>query len=324
MLDVRRLRLLRELARRGTIAAVAQALSFSPSAVSQQLSVLEREAGLPLLERTGRTVRLTPAAQNLVRHADAVLERLERADADLAEARSGLAGALRIGAFPTATRAIVPAALVHLARRHPGLEPMVSETDPAAVAHALRAGDLDVALVHEYDLVPEPPEPGLATRPLYGEAMYLAGPAPATAADPGSFPGAADPGAPPAGGPGQDAVLRAHRDDPWITATPGTLCHAMTVRACRAAGFTPRVRHQVDEFATVLALVAVGQGVAVVPQLGVTGPTGPGVSLVRLHMERRTKIAFRSGAGAHPAVAAFTAALRAAVPPDLAAARAES
>ncbi|MFE2275401.1 LysR substrate-binding domain-containing protein [Streptomyces lavendulae] len=324
MLDVRRLRLLRELARRGTIAAVAQALSFSPSAVSQQLSVLEREAGLPLLERTGRTVRLTPAAQNLVRHADAVLERLERADADLAEARSGLAGALRIGAFPTATRAIVPAALVHLARRHPGLEPMVSETDPAAVAHALRAGDLDVALVHEYDLVPEPPEPGLATRPLYGEAMYLAGPAPAAAAGPGALPGAADPGAPPAGGPGQDAVLRAHRDDPWITATPGTLCHAMTVRACRAAGFTPRVRHQVDEFATVLALVAVGQGVAVVPQLGVTGPAGPGVSLVRLHMERRTKIAFRSGAGAHPAVAAFTAALRAAVPPDLAAARAES
>lgn len=251
MLDVRRLRLLRELARRGTIAAVAEALSFSPSAVSQQLSVLEREAGLPLLERTGRTVRLTPAAQNLVRHADAVLERLERADADLAEARGGLAGVLRIGAFPTATRAIVPAALVHLARRHPGLEPMVSETDPAAVAHALRAGDLDVALVHEYDLVPEPPEPGLDTRPLYGEAMYLATPAPATtpaphttpapatAADPGSVPAPADPGAPPAGGPGQDAVLRAHRDDPWITATPGTLCHAMTVRACRAAGFTP-------------------------------------------------------------------------------------
>ncbi|MFB0630089.1 LysR substrate-binding domain-containing protein [Streptomyces sp. AB3(2024)] len=333
MLDVRRLRLLRELARRGTIAAVAEALSFSPSAVSQQLSVLEREAGLPLLERTGRTVRLTPAAQNLVRHADAVLERLERADADLAEARSGLAGALRIGAFPTATRAIVPAALVHLARRHPGLEPMVSETDPAAVAHALRAGDLDVALVHEYDLVPEPPEPGLATRPLYGEAMYLATPAP-TATTPMSVPAPtvpaptdpdpADPDAPPAGGPAQDAVLRAHRDDPWITATPGTLCHAMTVRACRAAGFTPRVRHQVDEFATVLALVAVGQGVAVVPQLGVTGPAGPGVNLVRLRMERRTKIAFRGGAGAHPAVAAFTAALRAAVPPDLAAARAEA
>ncbi|MFD6971353.1 LysR family transcriptional regulator, partial [Streptomyces sp. NPDC059949] len=121
MLDVRRLRLLRELARRGTIAAVAEALSFSPSAVSQQLGVLEREAGLPLLERTGRRVRLTPAGQNLVRHAEAVLERLEQADADLAEARGGLAGALRIGAFPTAIRAIVPAALVALAGRHPRL-----------------------------------------------------------------------------------------------------------------------------------------------------------------------------------------------------------
>ncbi|WP_204357960.1 LysR family transcriptional regulator [Streptomyces sp. ICC1] len=172
MLDVRRLRLLRELARRGTIAAVAEALSFSPSAVSQQLGVLEREAGLPLLERTGRRVRLTPAGQNLVRYAEEVLELLERADADLAEARSGLAGALRIGSFPTATRAIVPAALVALARRHPRLEPMVSETDPAAVAHALRAGDLDVALIHEYDFVPAPDEPGLAAEPLCREAMY--------------------------------------------------------------------------------------------------------------------------------------------------------
>ncbi|MFC9814157.1 LysR substrate-binding domain-containing protein [Streptomyces virginiae] len=322
MLDVRRLRLLRELARRGTIAAVAEALSFSPSAVSQQLGVLEREAGLPLLERTGRRVRLTPAGQNLVRHAEAVLERLEQADADLAEARGGLAGALRIGAFPTASRAIVPAALVALARRHPGLEPMVCETDPAAVAHALRAGDLDVALVHAYDFVPAEREPGLTTEPLYGEAMYLAEPAagpPGPPAAPGESGALGAPGAP---APDQDAVLRAHAGSPWITATPGTLCHAMTVRACQAAGFTPRVRHQVDEFATVLALVAAGQGVAVVPQLGVTGPADPSVHLTRLVMQRRTNLAFRSGAAAHPAVAAFGAALRAAVPPDLAGSRA--
>ncbi|MFG2995120.1 LysR substrate-binding domain-containing protein [Streptomyces sp. NPDC048340] len=329
MLDVRRLRLLRELARRGTIAAVAEALSFSPSAVSQQLGVLEREAGLPLLERTGRRVRLTPAGQNLVRHAEAVLERLEQADADLAEARSGLAGALRIGAFPTATRAIVPAALVILARRHPALEPMVSETDPAAVAHALRAGDLDVALVHEYDFVPTPEEPGLATEPLYREAMYLAAPATGGGPGPGPGPGAgagagpgAQPGAVPGPGPDQGAVLRTYADAPWITATPGTLCRAMAVRACQAAGFTPRVRHQVDEFATVLALVAAGQGVAVVPQLGVAGHADPAVGLTRLLMERRTKVAFRSGAAAHPAVAAFGAALREALPPELAGSRA--
>ncbi|MFF4851584.1 LysR family transcriptional regulator [Streptomyces sp. NPDC001194] len=318
MLDVRRLRLLRELARRGTIAAVAEALAFSPSAVSQQLAVLEREAGLPLLERTGRRVRLTPAGQNLVRHAEAVLERLEQADADLAEARSGLAGALRVGAFPTAIRAIVPAALVDLARRHPGLEPMVSETDPAEVAHALRAGDLDVALVHEYDFVPAPQEPGLATQPLYRESMYLAAPAQSVPAQAVPAPAAPVGAAAPAPGPEQGAVLRAHAGAPWITATPGTLCHAMTLRACQAAGFTPRIRHRVDEFPTVLALVAAGQGVAVVPQLGVMGPADPAVSLTRLLMERRTKIAFRSGAGAHPAVAAFGAALRAAVPPELA------
>ncbi|MFD8950169.1 LysR substrate-binding domain-containing protein [Streptomyces xanthophaeus] len=322
MLDVRRLRLLRELAHRGTIAAVAQALAFSPSAVSQQLGVLEREAGLPLLERTGRRVRLTPAGQNLVRHAEAVLERLEQADADLAEARSGLAGVLRIGSFPTATRAIVPAALTTLARRHPALEPMVSETDPAAVAHALRAGDLDVALVHAYDFVPPPREPGLSVEPLYVEAMYLAEPPqqPGALAAPGSVP--LPPVPVPSGDADQAAVLRARADAPWITATPGTLCHAMTVRACQAAGFTPRVRHQVDEFATVLALVAAGQGVAVVPQLGIAAQGGPEVLLTRLPMSRRTRIAFRSGAGAHPAVAAFGAALREAVPPELAGSRA--
>ncbi|MBT2470402.1 LysR family transcriptional regulator [Streptomyces sp. ISL-66] len=348
MLDVRRLRLLRELARRGTIAAVAEALSFSASAVSQQLGVLEREAGLPLLERTGRRVRLTPAGQNLVVHAEAVLELLEQADADLAEARGGLAGALRIGSFPTATRAIVPAALITLARRHPRLEPMVSETDPAAVAHALRAGDLDVALIHEYDFVPARQEPGLATEPLYREAMYLAVPAerdgravpvPQSAPDPAALdraapapdapdaapdptapaPDAPDPAAPV--GADQAARLRTHAHEPWITATPGTLCRAMTVRACQAAGFTPRIRHQVDEFATVLALVAAGQGVAVVPQLGIAGHADPAVSLTRLLMERRTKLAFRCGAGAHPAVAAFGAALRAAVPPELATAQ---
>ncbi|MGG8408785.1 LysR substrate-binding domain-containing protein, partial [Streptomyces sp. 12297] len=121
------------------------------------------------------------------------------------------------------------------------------------------------------------------------------------------------PGGGPAGGP---AELARWRDAPWITATSGTLCHTMALRACQAAGFTPRVRHQVDEFATVLALVAAGQGVAVVPQLGVAGPDAA-VSLVRLAMQRRTQIAFRSGAASHPAVAAVTHALRAAIPPHL-------
>ncbi|MER8105074.1 MULTISPECIES: LysR family transcriptional regulator [unclassified Kitasatospora] len=291
MLDVRRLRLLRELAHLGTIAAVAEALSFSPSAVSQQLSVLEKEAGVPLLERTGRRVALTPAGRNLVRHAEAVLALLEQAGAELAHARRGLAGPLRIGTYPSAARAIIPAVLGELAAWHPGLEPMVTEVDPAGVAAALRAGELDVALVHEYDLVPADPEPGLAvTRPVFTEPMYLAARAPGTVAE--------------------------QRGAPWIMAPPGTLCHSMAVRACESAGFAPRIRHQIDDFATVLALVAAGQGVALVPQLGAAQPP-PGVVLTRLPMYRRTRAAFRAGAGSHPAISAFVSALHTAVPPGL-------
>jgi DNA-binding transcriptional LysR family regulator len=307
MLDVRRLRLLRELAYRGTIAAVADALAFTPSAVSQQLSVLEREAGLPLLERRGRRVVLTPAGQNLVRHAEGVLEQLERAGAELAGARRGLSGPLRIGTFPSAGRTLIPAALQALAREHPGLEPMISEIDPAGVAAALRAVELDVALIHEYDFAAAGPEPGLATADLCTEAMYLAAAA-RTPAAPAVTRATAD-----------GTAISRTRDAPWITATPGTMCQQMTIRACQAAGFTPRTRHQVDDFATTLSLVAAGQGVALVPQLGAAGPP-PGVVLTRVPLARRTRIAYRRGAGAHPAVAAVTAALREAVPPELRAA----
>ncbi|WP_169943967.1 LysR family transcriptional regulator [Microbispora sp. H11081] len=293
MLDVRRLRLLRELAHRGTIAAVAEALTFTPSAVSQQLAALEREAGVALLERTGRRVALTPAGVALVRHAEAVLERLEQAAAELAAAKTDLSGVVRIGAFPTATRAILPAALAALARSHPGLDPMVDEVDPAEVAPRLRAGELDVALVHEYDFVPAEPDLALDAVPLLDEFMYLATPKAV-------------------GGDGDVATLLACRDAPWIASTPGTLCHAMTVRACQAAGFSPHVRHHIDDFATVLAMVAVGQGVALVPELGAADPPD-GVTLTALSMRRRTRVAFRRGAGGHPAVVALIAALRAAV-----------
>lgn len=309
MLDVRRLRLLRELACRGTIAAVADALSFTPSAVSQQLSVLEREAGVRLLERSGRRVGLTPAGLRLVQHAEEVLALLEHAAADLAAAKGGLRGPVRIGTFATAAQVIIPAALLHLASAHPGLEPMVTEIDPAHVALALRAGGLDVALIQQYDFVPEPDEPGLASEPLCSEHMYLA-----IVGDPAGVSGAQ------AGGAGTGfGALTSCRSEPWITATTGTLCHAMTIRACQTAGFEPRVRHQVDDFRTVLTLVAAGQGVAVVPQLAIADSPA-GVTLTRLPMRRRTRIAFRRGAERHPAVAAVTAAMRAAVPAPIASA----
>ena len=364
MLDVRRLRLLCDLARLGTIAAVAAAHNFTASAVSQQLSALEREAGVRLLARTGRSVTLTAAGRVLVRHGTAVLAELEQATAALAALSGGLTGPLRIGAFPTAVRALLPATLVALGRTHPGLDLMVTELDPAAVPAALRDRRIDVGLVNDYDLMPVRPDPGLDDVPLLDEPVYLAtpsdapGPArrhpgtedrardaarpdrrqpvaengvgcgaerpggqrPATEnrADPGAerpdgqrpaTENGADPGAEERVG-SATALLERLRDFPWILATPGTLCHTVTVQLCRSAGFAPRARHHADDFTTVLSLVAAGQGASIVPAMAVSeGPPG-GVRLDALPTRRRTRIAYRRGAAGHPAVAAFVAAIR--------------
>ncbi|MEU4678756.1 LysR family transcriptional regulator [Micromonospora sp. NPDC023737] len=305
MLDVRRLRLLYDLSRLGTIAAVAQAHTYTPSAVSQQLSALEREAGVALLERNGRRVTLTPAGRVLVVHAETVLAALEQATAALVAVATGLTGPLRIGAFPTAVRTLLPATLVALGR-HPGLELTVTELDPVAVPDALRERRLDVGLLHDYDVVPVEPDPALDTMPLLDETVFLAlpgtGPPTALTADELS----AD-----AGSPADGSALGAVRDAAWIVATPGTLCHTVTLQVCRAAGFTPRVRHRADDFTAVLALVAAGQGISLVPQLAAAQPPD-GVRLVPLPTRRRTRIAYRRGAAAHPAVAAFVTAIQAA------------
>ena len=285
MLDVRRLRLLCDLARLDTIAAVAQAHMYTPSAVSQQLSALEREVGVPLLERSGRRVALPAAGRVLVEHGETVLTALEQTTTAVAALATGLSGPLRIGAFPTAVRTLLPATLVALAGRHPGLELMVTELDPAAVPDALREHRLDVGLLHDYDVVPVRPDPMLDGLPLLDETVYLTLPRTGTGS------------------------LRDQRDADWIVASPGTLCHEVTLHVCRAAGFTPRVRHQADDFTTVLALVAAGQGVSLVPQLAAMTPP-VGVWLVPLQTRRRTRIAYRKGAATHPAVAAFSTEIR--------------
>jgi DNA-binding transcriptional LysR family regulator len=288
MLDVRRLRLLRDLSRLGTIAAVAQAHTYTASAVSQQLSALEREAGRPLLERAGRGVTLTPAGRVLAGHAEDVLAALERASAALAATATGLSGPVRIGAYPTAVRTLLPAALVLLGRDHPALELLVSEMDPVAVPAALLQRRLDVGLLHDYDVVPVRPDPALDGVPLLDETVYLAVPADRPTAGVGDL-----------------------RDAAWIVGSPGTLCHTVAVQVCRASGFDPRVRHHADDFATVLALVGAGQGVALVPELAADRPP-PGVRLMPLPTRRRTRIAYRRGAAGHPVVAAFVTAIRAA------------
>src|SRR5918997_6001726 len=142
MLDLRRLRLLRELKERGTIAAVADALQFTPSAVSQQLTLLEREAGVPLLERAGRGVRLTDAAHRLAEHTDAVLARLERAEAELAATSGAAHGRVRVAAFQTAARSLVAPVMRPLADRHAGLRVELLEEEAEEALPQLRAGDV--------------------------------------------------------------------------------------------------------------------------------------------------------------------------------------
>ncbi|MGS2615973.1 LysR family transcriptional regulator [Micromonospora sp. LZ34] len=303
MLDVRRLRLLRDLARLGTIAAVAEAHAYTPSAVSQQLAALQRQAGVRLLERAGRRVALTATGQALVGHTEAVLAALEAADATLAAARAGLSGAVRIGAYPSAVRTLLPAALVALTRDHPALDLMVTELDPVAVPAALRDRRLDVALLHDYDIAPVEPDPALESTALLDETVYLA-----VRAEPGHR--------------ADGEPLAAAREADWIVGSPGTLCHTVALLACQLAGFRPTVRHHADDFTAVLALVAAGQGVGLVPELAVGQPL-PQVRLVPLDIRRRTRVVYRKGGADHPAVAAFVRALRVATDDFLAGGPAE-
>jgi len=293
MLDVRRLRLLRELAHRETIAAVADALGYTPSAVSQQLAALEREAGVPLLERTGRRVVLTTAALALVEYAEEILALLEQASAMLAATRGEVIGPLRIGAFPTAVCTILPNALIALGRDHPALELTVIELDPAAAPNALRGKRVDVALVHDYDYVPAELDPSIEREPLLEETIYLA-------SKPQVQSRLRDPA---------DVTVASCREAQWIVGSQDTLCYEMAIRTCQAAGFAPRIRHHADDFATVLALVAADQGVALVPRLGALDPPA-GVVLTPLATRRRTAVAYRRGRRHDPAVDAFSAAIR--------------
>src|SRR3954462_12257077 len=176
MLDLRRLRLLHELHQRGTIAAVADALQFTPSAVSQQLAVLEREAGVALLERAGRGVRLTDPALVLVAHATDLLDRAERAEAELAAAAGArtIAGRGRIAAFQSVALNVACPAIARLAADAPGLRCELVEAEPEDSLPALALGDLDLVLADEWEHHPLARPPGADRHDLHREAGRLA------------------------------------------------------------------------------------------------------------------------------------------------------
>jgi molybdate transport repressor ModE-like protein len=290
MLDVRRLRLLSELARRGTIAEVARAVGYSASAVSQSLSQLERETGMPLLERDGRHVRLTPAARRLVARTDRVLAELDAAEAELAAEQGSVRGSLVIGAFPSAGAQLVAPAVRALAARHPELECSIREHEPEDGIPLLRSGELDLLVSERYDDVPAAPAGGLEEHLLVSEPLLLALPAGAEA---------------------EEVALAGLADAPWITGVAGTQYVGAVELACRAAGFAPRLAHRADDATLILGLVGAGLGVGFVPQLACT--PYPGVHYARAvpaPPRRHISALLRRGAAQRPALAALLAQLR--------------
>src|SRR5688500_13529235 len=186
MLDVRRLRLLRELHVRGTVTAVAEALAYTPSAVSQQLATLEREAGVPLMERHGRRLRLTDAGRGLVEHAEVVLARLELAEAELAEATGDeVAGRVRVAAFQTAASSLVLPLLGRLGAEHPRLRMELVEMEAEEALPLLPRGEVDIVIAEEYDYAPRSRDPSLSFRDVCRDPLVVVLPAhhPACARD---------------------------------------------------------------------------------------------------------------------------------------------
>src|SRR3712207_8536285 len=173
MLDLRKLLLLRELHARGTVAAVAEALAYTPSAVSQQLAQLQREAGVPLTERVGRRLRLTDAGLRLVDHADVRLARVEAAEAELQEAVGAVHGRIRLASLQTPLLSLVPPAIELLAARHPDVRVELYEMEPEQSLPALALGEFDAAIAEEYDDVPRPRTPALAREVLLRDGIVV-------------------------------------------------------------------------------------------------------------------------------------------------------
>lgn len=297
MLGVWRLQLLRELARRGTIKAAAAALDVTPSAVSQQLRILEAEAGVPLLERDGRRVRLTDAGARLARHADTITAAIAAAESDLAAAREGVSGTLRVAAFPTAARALLPGAIARLGSQHPGLRVNLRDLETRESLVALAADEIDVAVVDEYDEVTRIRERGLDLVPLASDPIRVALP-------PGSGPSRRRRGA---------VALGDLRTEAWIMDTETSAIHQAVARACAAAGFEPIVRANCKDYGVIVALVEAGLGIAMLPGLALLDrPIRATVVPTEPPLERRLSIAVRSARRAHPAIAAMVDELRAA------------
>jgi DNA-binding transcriptional LysR family regulator len=281
MLDVRRLRMLREVSLQGTIRAAASSLSFTPSAVSQQLSALERDLGVELLERRGRSVHLTPAARALVERTEQILVQLAAAEAEAKAIASATQAPLRVASFASAAATILADAV-----RENGLEVHILEIDPRLGLARLRAGEVDLAILWEYDFVPIEPGAGIELVALLDDPIQVVLPA--------SHPAAARPA----------LELAELAGEAWVDSTTLSSCHPFLRRACNAAGFEPRVAAETNDHRTLHHLVASGVGLAVIPLLSQLDlPASLVARPIRTSPpKRRIHAAFRSNSSADPRV----------------------
>lgn len=239
--------------------AAAEALHYSPSAVSQQLDTLSAEIGAPVLERVGRGVRLTDVGRALNEHAEVLLAAEQRA---IEQARQGLAARLRIGVFTTAAGSLLPAVLNDLAQRYPRIVLESEEVELEDAVDGLHHCHLDLALMLDYPDAPEPWSPELSVVSIGIDEIHLA--------------------APTGSGFQHGVALAELADKDWILSGTRTYYGRAMQAACRAAGFEPAVRHRPDGIATALAMVAAGLGITFASDLGQTFSPPSGVETIRL------------------------------------------
>lgn len=244
VLEPRRLRLLRELKLRGTIAEVAEALSFSPSHVSQQLAILEREAGAVLLRKQGRRLVLTPQGELLVDYAEQLLELLEVAERSVRASLGSPTGTVRLAVFQSAALGLIPSVLTELRETHPRLRVEMVQHEPESALTDTYAGDFDLVVAEQYPGHAAPHAPGLDRLPLMTDGLKLA--------------------VPRASGV---ARLGEAADMAWVMEPPGTASRHWAEQRCRSAGFEPDVRYETADLQAQIRLVETGNAVCIVNEL---------------------------------------------------------
>jgi DNA-binding transcriptional LysR family regulator len=295
-LDLRRLNLLRELRDQGTLVAVAKALNYSPSALSQQLAQLQSEVGVRLVERRGRKLQLTQAGRRLAEDSEAIFEQLERARTHVEAFKSGIGGTIRVAAFQTAASVAIPRALTELAS-DANLRVEVLELEPEASLPLLARGGIDLVVGQEYDQAPRSVHPGISRRFERDEPVLIALPL-----------------TDPLAGRRRPLRLAALADRAWASGHADTAYGQALLRAARNAGFEPDIRYRSNDVTVFLSLVADGHAVALVPSLSLASPARPLVSLhqaVDVHIARRIFTAVRRGDGQRPALRRVRAAIAA-------------